>query len=128
MKMGYLLDTQIFLWWLNDDKKLGEKIKKIIANPQNLVFLSVASAWEIILKLKTKKLRLKTSPRKCFENLEFELLDIKLNHVLESHKLPYHHKDPFDRMLIAQARVEKLSLITSDTKIWQYKAPLVKVK
>lgn len=126
--MKYLVDTSIFLWSLNGDKKLKDEIKEIIENSKNQIFVSIASAWEISIKSRAGKLPLKTTLSKCFEILDFEILDINLNHILEFNRLALHkdHKDPFDRLLISQARVENLTLITTDEKIWKYNLPLLK--
>jgi len=125
--MNYLLDTQIFLWWLAKDKKLKESIKKIIADPQNTIYVSVTNAWEISIKYKIGKLPLKTTLEKCFEVTKFPIININLQHILQLDKLPLIHKDPFDRLLIAQSMIENLTLITSNPKIWQYKIDLLKV-
>ncbi len=126
--MRYLIDTNIFLWSLNNDKKLKNEIKDILKDPLNQIFVSIASAWEISIKNRNGKLPLKTSLKRCFENSPFETLNISLIHILDFGKLPLHknHKDPFDRILIAQARVENLTFITSDQKIWKYDLPLLK--
>lgn len=126
--MKYLIDTNIFLWSLNGDKKLKGEIKEIIENSKNQIFVSIASAWEISIKNRAGKLPLKITLSKCFEILDFEILDINLNHTLEFNRLPLHknHKDPFDRILISQARVENLTFITTDEKIWKYDLPLLK--
>lgn len=119
--MKYLLDTHIYLWWLNDDRKLSKQAKNIISNPENIILVSVMSFWEISIKVRAKKLPLKTSFDKLVENLQFDLLPINLEHVASLHKLPLHHKDPFDRMLIAQTKTEDCILITDDSQINQYK-------
>lgn len=118
--MRYLLDTHILLWWLADDNNLQEKTKELIKDPTNQIFVSVASAWEISIKRKLGKLTLKTTVQECFEGSGFLLLDILLAHVLELGSLPAHHQDPFDRILIAQSRAEKLTFITDDIKIKKY--------
>lgn len=118
--MKYLLDTHIFLWWLVEDSKLSLEFKSIISNPKNIVFLSVASVWEISIKVAIKKLNLKVPLNDLFTNLEFEILPIMLDHVLKLHLLPPLHKDPFDRMLIAQAQFENLTLLSDDEKIKLY--------
>ena len=86
------------------------------------------STIEISIKAKSGKLPLKTSTKQIFEISGFEVLNINLNHIIEFDKLPIHkdHKDPFDRILIAQAKVENLTLITSDPKIWKYKMSVLK--
>ena len=118
--MRYLLDTHIFLWWLADDKKLLEKPRELIKNPDNQIFISVASAWEMSIKSKIGKLSLKTTIHDCFEGSGFLVLDLLLTHVLELDKLPPYHQDPFDRILIAQSKVENLILISDDMKIKKY--------
>lgn len=121
--MTYLLDTHVFLWWLRNDKRLRSTWKKAISDPGNTVFVSVVSAWEMSIKVQLGKLRLKTSLQECFDEVGFGLLDIMLPHVLALHQLPLKHKDPFDRMLIAQAKTEGCALITDDEKIRQYRVP-----
>jgi PIN domain nuclease of toxin-antitoxin system len=125
--MKYLIDTHIFLWWLNDDKRLKPAIKTILSNPDSIVFVSVASAWEISIKLNSNNtIKLKTTIDSLFEDSGFEILDITLPHVLHLSKLKNLHKDPFDRMIVAQAIIEKATLITGDAKIWKYDVPILK--
>src|SRR5258708_4653813 len=114
--MNYLLDTHIFLWFIDGDKKLSSEFRQIIESGKNVKFLSVASVWEILIKAKLDKLPNLTVPvGSILEQVEsFRALDIKLPHVLEIGKLPNIHKDPFDRILIAQAKVENLILLTTD--------------
>lgn len=125
--MRYLLDTHIFLWWLNDDKRLHDSAVQIITHSQNQVCVSIVNAWEISIKHRSGKLLLKTTLRTCFEVSGFEVLSIGLDHIFELDRLPFHHKDPFDRLLIAQAKTENLTLITSDEKIGKYNVPLLRV-
>jgi PIN domain nuclease of toxin-antitoxin system len=125
--MKYLIDTHVFLWWLNGDSKLKPNVVHILKNPDTLVFVSVVSAWEISLKMQTKDtIKLKTTIENCFQKSGFEILDITLSHVLQITKLKDIHKDPFDRMLIAQTICEKATLITGDAKIWKYNIPIIK--
>lgn len=124
--MRYLLDTNIFLWWLNNDKRLKDPEREIIRDIKNQIFVSVASAWEISIKHKTGKLSLKTSLKTCFEVSGLETLSIDFKHVLELNKLRLYHKDPFDRMLVSQAKVENLTFITGDKKIWRYNVDVLK--
>ena len=118
--MRYLVDTHVFLWWLAGDKKLPDSFRSVIENPQNQVFISVASFWEISIKTKQGKLPLKTTLLECFRKSAFETLDIKSSHVLTLDRLQMYHKDPFDRILIAQAKTEKLTILTVDPKIRKY--------
>ena len=124
--MRYLIDTHIFIWWLTNDKKLKTSIRKIIENKENQIIASIVSGIEISVKARTRKLKLKTTVKKMFEISGFEVLNINLNHAIELGKLPLFHKDPFDRILIAQAQIENLTLITTDEKIWKYNLSLLK--
>ncbi len=118
--MKYLLDTHILIWWAEDNNKLKPQYKEIIADGDNMIFVSIVSVWEVIIKTKLKKIKLKTSIDKIIDRYDFHLLDIKLNHVLELNELKDYHKDPFDRLLICQSRVEDLTLLTDDRLITQY--------
>lgn len=124
--MGYLLDTNIFLWWLNGDRELKYSVKQVIADSQNVIYISLISAWEISIKHKIGKLPLKTSLKRCFEVSGFHVLPLNLEHIFKLDTLPLFHKDPFDRMLIAQSVVENLTLITTDEKMGKYKVNVLK--
>lgn len=125
--MKYLCDTHIFLWWLNNDKRLKKTVRDILESPENIIYASVVSAWEIVIKLKTNpKFKLKTTVAECFQKAGFSVLDIELHHALRLEELKLIHHDPFDRMLIAQAQVEGATIITTDEKIGKYKVDLVK--
>ncbi len=121
----FLLDTQIFIWWMEDKKRLKENIKNILSDSSNSVFLSVTSVWEMAIKLKLGKLKLPKDWKQTIKNCRFEILPVNFEHALALEELPLHHKDPFDRMLIAQAKVENCTLITVDQKIQKYKIPVV---
>lgn len=123
--MKFLLDTHVFIWWLSSDKKLKKSWQKLMSDARNLVFVSVVSAWEMSVKLKLGKLRLKKSLEECFKGRDFEILDISLDHVFSFNRLPLKHKDPFDRMLVAQAKTEGCILVTDDQKIKRYKIRVV---
>jgi len=118
--MKYLIDTHILIWWAENNKKLKKQYKKIIANGDNIIFVSVASVWEIIIKTKLKKIKLKVPVNKIIERYNFHILDIKIDHILELNKLEDYHKDPFDRLLVTQSKVEDLILLTDDKLINQY--------
>lgn len=125
--MKYLLDTHIFLWSLNNDRRIKDPIKEILIDPGNIIYISVVSAWELGIKLKTNPdFKLKTTIREAFTISGFEVLPIFFEHALQVHKLPLYHKDPFDRILIAQSLAEGLTLITADEKIWKYKLNFIK--
>lgn len=124
--MRYLLDTNIFLWWLDDDRRLKGAIRSVLGDPNNQIFVSVVSAWEISIKHKAGKLPLKTTVKRCFEVSTFEVLNINLSHIVRLDTLPIHHKDPFDRLLVAQSKGENLTFITTDEKIWKYNLSFLK--
>lgn len=124
--MRYLLDTHVFIWAMENKKRLPESIKNEIINPSNTIFVSVATVWELIIKSAKKKLKAPKDIKGDIAASNFQLLSIEIEHVLNVRKLPDIHKDPFDRILITQAKVEKLTLITSDPKIWKYKIPSIK--
>ena len=112
--MKYLLDTNIFLWWLDGDSRLSKEYSEIINNPNHIKLISVVSVWEIIIKVRLGKFPLSIPVEKILEKSEFDLLSVELKHVLELGKLPGIHKDPFDRILVAQAKVEECTLLSSD--------------
>jgi PIN domain nuclease of toxin-antitoxin system len=116
-----LLDTHVLLWWLSDDPQLGASSRQVIANPRNPVYVSAASAWEISIKKSIGKLTAPDDMDAIVENEGFEKLPITLFHGDQAGALPELHKDPFDRMLIAQAQSEGLVIVTNDEKIIQYK-------
>lgn len=122
--MRYLLDTHIFLWWILDQPKLSEAMKHVIAAPENDIYVSAASAWEMIIKSAVGKLSLPPSPEEFIRNQlrinRMFPLPISIEHALTIVRLPMIHKDPFDRMLIAQTMYEGLVLITDDPMIKTY--------
>lgn len=116
--MRFLLDTHAFLWFINDDPSLTPLAKALIAEPSNEILLSVASAWEIAIKAGLGKLTL-PSPLLEFLRTELttnsiQLLPISLEHATCVSNLPSHHRDPFDRLIICQAMVESLPIISAD--------------
>jgi len=121
----YLLDTHILLWWLEDPRKLSPGARKAIADPQNTVFTSVASLWEMAIKARLGKLELPGDPLEAIGQEGFRLLDIKARHTLAIQQLAEHHRDPFDHLLIAQAITEKLTLISRDGRFSAYNVPLL---
>jgi PIN domain nuclease of toxin-antitoxin system len=116
--MNYLLDTHSFLWFITDDNSLSPRAKTLIEDPDNLIFLSIASVWEMAIKTSLGKLSI-PSPFVDFINSQmsennFTLLEIKTNHAGIVSSLTFHHRDPFDRLLIAQALHEKIPLISNE--------------
>jgi PIN domain nuclease of toxin-antitoxin system len=122
--MRAILDTHVILWWVTNNPQLSQAVRDIIADSENTLYLSVASSWEIIIKFKTGKLPLPELPtqfiQSCLRVNRFENMAIDLPHVLQINTLPDHHKDPFDRILIAQAQVENIPILTVDRLIVQY--------
>lgn len=121
---NFLLDTQIFIWWMKDEK-LKEDVTNILSDPANTIYLSTVSVWEMIIKKKIGKLKLPKDWKTTIKDGRFEVLSINFEHALAVETLPPHHKDPFDRMLIAQSKVEDLILITSDPKMSKYKIRVI---
>ncbi|GAA4194723.1 type II toxin-antitoxin system VapC family toxin [Microbispora amethystogenes] len=114
-----LLDTHVVLWWLSDDPTLTDEIKQMI-DQEPEVFVSPATLWEVAIKQSIGKL---VAPRDLVERIrdsEFRELPIRFGHAIEAGMLPLLHRDPFDRLLIAQARREDLSLVTRDGQIAKY--------
>ena len=122
--MSYLLDIHIFLWWVLNHPNLSRSMRATIADPNHDVYVSAASAWEMTIKSSIGKLTLPSSPERWIkEQLRlnaFLPLPISIEHALAVASLPPLHKDPFDRIIIAQANVEGLTLITDDAIIPQY--------
>ena len=122
--MRVLLDTHVFLWWVEGDRALPAKARKIIADSQTECLVSTASVWELAIKSNLGKLKLAMPVhRYMVENLAanaFSLLDIRIGHLGLIETLPRHHGDPFDRLLIAQALSEELPLISADPIFRKY--------
>jgi len=119
-----LLDTQVFLWWKLNDARLSENVQHVVSNA-DLVFVSAASAWEVAIKIRLGKLSLDEDFASGVADSGFERLMIGFDHAAETRNLPDHHRDPFDRMLIAQARIERLTLVTHDRQIEPYPVALL---
>jgi PIN domain nuclease of toxin-antitoxin system len=118
--VSLILDTHVLLWWIGNDSSLAAAARQAIADPDVRVFVSAASAWEIMFKKSTGKLDAPNDLDQQVARHEFEPLAITLAHALAAGSLPLHHKDPFDRMLVAQAMAEGLTIITRDPRIRQY--------
>lgn len=120
-----LLDTHVLLWWRADDRRLGDEARQAIATA-DLVFVSAASAWEASIKRALGKLRMKGSFAQGVDESGFDRLPITMGHAEEAASLPAHHTDPFDRMLVAQARSEHLVLVTADARMDAYDVQILK--
>ncbi len=122
--MSFLLDTHAFLWFISGDSQLPDSIRTKIEDINQPCFISSASLWEITIKQQIGKLTLGITLRELFEYLDrnqIELIQINYEHLLSLSKLPTHHSDPFDRLIIAQAIAEDLILITKDKGLKKYK-------
>ena len=109
-----LLDTHVLIWWLADDPSLGPRARSLIADERNEVYVSAATAWEISIKRALGKLDMAEDLGPILEEEGFEALPITFFHGEQAGRLPPHHRDPFDRVLIAQAQAEGLELVTND--------------
>lgn len=127
--MRLLLDTHTFIWWDSDPLRLTPQALEICQNPENLLLLSVASVWEIQIKLQLGKLKLVVPLRELIVAQQrinkVEILPIKLEHAFALDKLPARHKDPFDRLLISQALVEDAVLVSKDPIFSEYPVTVV---
>lgn len=117
--MRLLLDTHALLWWLADEE-LTSKARALIADPANVVSVSAASAWEISIKKALGKLAAPDDLEQQILACDFTPLPIGITHALTAGQLPRHHDDPFDRMLIAQAQVERMVVLTRDKRFSDY--------
>jgi len=118
--VNFLLDTHVLLWWLSDHKSLTTKAVGAIKDGENSIFVSAATAWEISIKRVLGKLKAPDGLEETLESNRFRQLPISIRHGLVAGSLPRHHDDPFDRMLIAQAQTEQLTIITHDVRMEQY--------
>ena len=127
--MKVLLDTHALIWWLFDDPKLPEAARKVIKAPDNEVLVSCVSAWEITTKHRLGKLPEAGDLPDRFEHYiaaaRFRPLPIMFDHALAAGRLPGPHKDPFDRMLIAQGQLNKLPIVTGDPVFTDYGAEII---
>lgn len=116
----YLLDTHILLWYLEDDPRLTADVRTQVGDAQTRVYVSVASIWEMSIKRAQGKLTMPDDMQAALVAYQFDLLTITLAHALAAGILPLHHRDPFDRMLVAQAQLEGLTLVTHDARLRPY--------
>lgn len=122
--MRVLLDTHTFLWWNANDPQLSMLARQIIGDSTNTLYVSVACAWEIAIKAQTGKLVLPQPPpvyvASRLKTNSMKPLPVRLDHALHVFTLPMHHRDPFDRIIIAQSQLENLPILTIDPLITQY--------
>jgi PIN domain nuclease of toxin-antitoxin system len=120
-----LLDTNVVIWWLEDSDRLGSAARKAIDDGSNEVFVSAVSACEISIKSSLGKLRTPTDLEQQISRNSFMALPITVEHGVAVQELPLHHRDPFDRILIAQARCEGLTVVTGDGQFSGYDVPVL---
>ncbi|MCF8459221.1 MAG: type II toxin-antitoxin system VapC family toxin [Flavobacteriales bacterium] len=121
--MNYLIDTHVLLWYMVGDRRIGLDVQSKIENTENTIFISNASLWEISIKMSIGKLKLNGSmadlknylSEKGLLILEFDFDDLQL-----LQELPFHHQDPFDRMIVAQAKSKSLQILTNDSLVLMY--------
>ena len=118
--MRLLLDTHALLWALAEPERLSEAVRRAISEGGNEVLVSAASAWEVAIKREAGKLRAPDDLVEVVEETGFTWIAISPRHALLAGSLPAHHRDPFDRMLVAQARTESLTLVTYDERLGRY--------
>ena len=127
--MKLLLDTHAFIWWATEPEKLSPKAQGLFADSSNSLLLSVVGIWEMQIKSQLGKLRLNLPLRELIESQQqtngLQILVVALEHVLALENLPAHHKDPFDRLLIAQAVVEGAFLVSMDSAFTAYTVELL---
>ncbi|MBS3975547.1 MAG: type II toxin-antitoxin system VapC family toxin [Syntrophomonadaceae bacterium] len=127
--MKVLLDTHAFLWWVVDSSDLSPRAREVISDGENQLFLSAASGWEIAIKTRLGKLRLPGHLDAFIsEQLATNFIDVlpvSMHHALYTYTLPEHHRDPFDRMLVAQAKLENLPIVTADPQIASYPVQVI---
>lgn len=127
--MKLLLDTHIFIWWADQPEKLSPTALSALEDEANELLLSVASVWEMQIKIQLGKLKLSLPLKDLVKNQQetnnLTVSPVALTHVLALDALPFHHKDPFDRLLIAQSIEEDLTLVTADTQFSAYSVKLL---
>lgn len=125
--MKLLLDTHVILWWINEYEKLSPKAKAMLLNEENKLYLSIASTWEIAIKASLGKLIGFDGGMKKFlaklDDLPIYLLPVKFQHIEIVETLPFIHRDPFDRMLVALAKADDMIILTVDENIHKYDVP-----
>jgi PIN domain nuclease of toxin-antitoxin system len=124
-----LLDTHAFLWWISDDHRLSDRAREIIGEGRNELFFSAASGWEISIKAGLGRLEMPDGLQRFIADQlsrnAFRVLPIHLSHALHTRVLPDHHRDPFDRILVSQAILEEMPLLSADSLISRYPVEVV---
>jgi PIN domain nuclease of toxin-antitoxin system len=123
-RLNLLLDTHILLWWLNENKQLPESARQAITDAE-IVWVSAVSALEIGIKRASRKLTFEHDLEQQLVINAFRPMPVTVAHAVAAARLPPHHKDPFDRLLIAQAMCESLTLLTADARMRAYNVPMM---
>jgi PIN domain nuclease of toxin-antitoxin system len=120
-----LLDTHAALWWLADDARLGDGASSYLADAANVTYLSAAVVWEVAIKRSLGNLRAPDDLVEQFLGAGVQPLAVRLEHAAAVRGLPWHHRDPFDRLLVAQARSESAAIVSADAQLRAYGVPVV---
>lgn len=126
--MDLLLDTHAFLWFITGDKQLPPRLVNQIVDTDNKCFVSIASIWEIVIKLSIDKLDIRggfDTIEDFLDHNDIEILPINFSHTKRLLKLPHHHNDPFDRIIISQSIVEKITIMTKDKYFKDYNIKII---
>lgn len=126
--MNLLVDTHAVIWFITEDGQLPDQVKELIEDTSNTCFVSIASLWEMGIKYSLDKLDLKADLKKIFELIDqsgFTILPITTTHILTNSALEFHHRDPFDRLMIAQAKSEGLTIVSRDGEFEDYNINLI---
>lgn len=122
--MRVLLDTHAFLWWINEDTRMSERTTEIFSDGDNELLFSAASSWEMAIKIGLGKLRVSgefgSYLSRCLAENAMEVLPVSFAHTVGVARLPHHHRDPFDRILVAQALIEEIPIVSADDSISRY--------
>jgi PIN domain nuclease of toxin-antitoxin system len=121
--MKYLIDTHVFLWFVGNSPNLNLQVGSLIENSQNQIFISIASVWEISIKTSIGKLQINGTYESVIDDLNdnlIEILPLTFAHTVENNRLPFYHRDPFDRIIAAQAIVENIDFISADVAFDNY--------
>lgn len=122
--MKLLLDSHVLIWWVRDDRRLGREARRAITGAE-VVWVSTVTGWELAIKITRGRLRIAESVRVTIAADDFTELPLTLRHTEELERLPMHHGDPHDRLLVAQARVEGATIVTHDRAFEPYGVPVI---
>jgi PIN domain nuclease of toxin-antitoxin system len=124
-RLRLLLDTHVMLWAVSDPGRLSAHARQAIASGENDVFVSIVSPWEIAIKKSRDRIETPDDLDLALESSRFKLLPVLLRHTKAIESMPHHHRDPFDRMLVAQAVVDGMTIVTADRKLTKYQVALL---